>query len=60
MALDGAHDLIDLRQPPGNRLEAPRGAQAGQWSIRVNDRWRIRFRWEGGHAWEVEIVDRHR
>lgn len=50
----------DLRVPPGNRLEALSGDRAGQHSIRVNNQWRICFRWEAGHAFEVEIVDYHR
>lgn len=52
--------LVDLRVPPGNRLEALSGERSGQYSIRVNDQWRICFRWESGHAFEVEIVDYHR
>ena len=49
----------DLKAPPGNRLEALRGNRAGQYSIRVNDQWRICFRWEGKDAFDVEIVDYH-
>jgi toxin HigB-1 len=52
--------LVDLKVPPGNRLEALSGDRAGQHSIRVNDQWRICFRWRAGHAYEVEIVDYHR
>lgn len=52
-------DLNDLRVPPGNRLEALRGARAGQHSIRINGQWRICFRWQDGAAWDVEIVDYH-
>jgi toxin HigB-1 len=52
--------LNDLRAPPGNRLEALRGQRSGQYSIRINDQWRICFRWRGGHARDVEIVDYHR
>ncbi len=48
-----------LRIPPGNRLEQLRGDRAGQWSIRVNDKWRICFRWNGTNAEDVEIVDYH-
>lgn len=48
-----------LRVPPGNRLEALRGNRAGQHSIRINDRFRVCFRWIGGHAEDVEIVDYH-
>jgi toxin HigB-1 len=57
--LDAAAALEDLRQPPGNRLEALRGDRAGQYSIRINDQWRICFRWEAGFAEDVEIVDYH-
>lgn len=56
--LDAAVRLEDLRVPPGNRLEALRGNRAGQHSIRINDQWRICFRWDGG-AHDVEIVDYH-
>ncbi len=58
--LDEAEDLRDLAAPPGNRLEALHGDRAGQYSIRINDRWRICFRWVGGEAQDVEIVDYHR
>jgi proteic killer suppression protein len=51
--------LDDLRVPPGNRLEALRGRRAGQHSIRINDRWRLCFRWMEGGAEDVEIVDYH-
>lgn len=57
--LDAAESIDDLRVPPSNRLEALKGDRAGQWSVRVNDQWRICFRWEEGHAHEVEIVDYH-
>jgi proteic killer suppression protein len=57
--LDAAMSLESLRVPPGNRLEALRGRRAGQWSIRINDQWRICFRWVRGEALEVEIVDYH-
>ena len=43
--------------PPGNRLEALSGDRAGQWSIRINGKWRLCFEWRDGHAWNVEIVD---
>ncbi len=56
--LDAAGNLDDLRVPPGNRLEALSGNRAGQYSIRINDQWRICFRWESG-AHDVEIVDYH-
>ncbi len=52
--------LPDLKVPPGNRLEALMGNRSGQFSIRVNEQWRICFRWEAGHAHDVEIVDYHR
>lgn len=51
--------LADLRVPPGNRLEALRGDRKGQHSIRINDQWRICFRWKDGDAFDVEIVDYH-
>lgn len=55
--LDNAVTLADLRQPPGNRLEALRGDRQGQHSIRINDRWRVCFIWCDGHSEHVEIVD---
>jgi proteic killer suppression protein len=57
--LDAAMRLSDLRVPPGNRLERLRGDRAGQHSIRINDQWRICFRWHEGDAYDVEIVDYH-
>ncbi|HXR33114.1 MAG TPA: type II toxin-antitoxin system RelE/ParE family toxin [Verrucomicrobiae bacterium] len=57
--LDSAVELRDLASPPGNRLEALKGERQGQHSIRINDQWRICFRWRGGDAFEVEIVDYH-
>ena len=57
--IDAAPDLISLRGPPGNRLEALAGNRAGQHSIRINDQWRICFRWREGNAYDVEIVDYH-
>lgn len=57
--LDLAARLEDLRAPPGNRLESLAGDRAGQWSIRINDRYRICFVWKDGNAEEVEIVDYH-
>jgi len=57
--IDVAHDLEDLRSPPGNRLEALKGNRAGQHSIRINDQWRICFVWKDGGAEDVEIVDYH-
>jgi len=55
--LHQARKLDDLRVPPGNRLEALRGGRKGQHSVRINDRWRICFRWSKGDAYDVEIVD---
>ena len=55
--LDAATELRDLASPPGNHLEALRGDRDGQHSIRINDRWRICFRWRAGNAHDVEIVD---
>ena len=60
LMLNRAQTLQDLRVPPGNRLEALRGNRDGQHSIRINDQWRICFRWEGADAHDVEIVDYHR
>ena len=57
--VDAANSLDSLRVPPGNRLEALRGDRRGQWSIRINDQWRICFRWEDGDAFDVGIVDYH-
>ncbi|WP_158788210.1 type II toxin-antitoxin system RelE/ParE family toxin [Granulicella sp. L46] len=57
--LHRARILQDLTQPPGNRLERLRGDRAGRYSIRVNDQFRICFRWEKDNAYEVEIVDYH-
>ena len=57
--LDAAESLSDLRVPPGNHLEKLSGDRDGQHSIRVNDQWRICFRWRGGDAQDVEIVDYH-
>jgi proteic killer suppression protein len=59
LLLDAAEALDDLRVPPGNRLERLSGERAGQYSIRVNNQWRICFRWERGDAYDVEIVDYH-
>jgi len=58
--LNRAQKLADLRVPPANRLERLSGDRAGQYSIRINDQWRICFRWEAGDAFEVELVDSHR
>jgi proteic killer suppression protein len=58
-ALHAAVSLDDLRVPPGNRLERLRGDQAGRYSIRVNDQYRITFRFDRSHAWEVRCEDYH-
>ncbi|MAF50018.1 MAG: type II toxin-antitoxin system RelE/ParE family toxin [Rhodospirillales bacterium] len=57
--IDDAHQLIDLRVPPNNRLEALKGNRKGQYSIRINDQFRICFVWRNGDAHDVEIVDYH-
>jgi len=57
--LQAAQVLDDLRVPPNNRLEKLKGDRRGQWSIRINDQWRICFRWSDGDAYDVEIVDYH-
>lgn len=57
--LDSAATLEFLRVPPGNRLEALTGDRADQFSIRINDQWRLCFIWRNGHAEDVEIVDYH-
>ena len=57
--LASAHDVIDLRSPPGNRLERLAGDRTGQYSIRINDQWRVCFVWQDGDAHEVEICDYH-
>ncbi len=54
-----AENLNDLRKPPGNRLEALKGSRKGQYSIRINDGWRICFRWKENSAYDVEIVNYH-
>jgi proteic killer suppression protein len=59
MLLDAAERLEDLRIPPGNRLEKLSGNRQGQYSIRINDQWRICFQWKQGDAYDVEIVDYH-
>jgi proteic killer suppression protein len=51
--------LAELRRPPGNRLEPLRGDRAGQHSIRINDQYRVCFRWEDGYAIDVEVTDYH-
>ncbi len=57
--LEIANRLEDLRIPPGNRLEALKGSRSGQYSIRINEKWRVCFFWANGFAVEVEIVDYH-
>lgn len=57
--INNAKSLTDLHVPPANRLEKPSGDRAGQWSIRVNDQWRICFEWRESDAYNVEIVDYH-
>jgi proteic killer suppression protein len=58
-AINAARLLSDLMQPPGNRLEALQGDRKGKHSIRINNQWRICFKWSEPHAYEVEIVDYH-
>ncbi len=58
-AIDAATRVQDLRLPPSNRLETLKGDRKGQYSIRINDQWRICFLWQGGNAEMVEIVDYH-
>lgn len=57
--LNGSAAVLDLRSPPGNRLEALRGDLKGFHSIRVNDQWRLVFRWEGNNALDVRLMDYH-
>jgi len=57
--LNAAATLDFLRAPPGNRLEALKGHRAGQFSIRINDQWRVCFGWAGGDVFDVEIIDYH-
>ena len=57
--LDSADTIDDLRSPPGNRLEKLSGDRLGRWSIRINNQWRICFRFENGNAYDVEVVDYH-
>lgn len=59
LQLDAATGVADLRMPPSNHLEALRGDRSGQWSIRINDQWRVCFRFDSGDAFEVEIIDYH-
>ncbi|MFV1974099.1 MAG: type II toxin-antitoxin system RelE/ParE family toxin [Thiohalobacterales bacterium] len=57
--LHDAAELKDLRVPPGNRLEALKGKYKGKHSIRINEQWRVVFRWQHGNAFEVEVADDH-
>ncbi|OGP26429.1 MAG: plasmid maintenance system killer [Deltaproteobacteria bacterium GWB2_42_7] len=57
--INNAQNINDLRIPPANRLEKLSGNRAGQYSIRINDQWRICFIWKGGDAYNVEITDYH-
>ncbi len=57
--LDAALTMADLRTPPSNRLEALKGDRKGNWSIRINDQWRVCFHWTEGEASDVEIADYH-
>jgi proteic killer suppression protein len=57
--VDAAIQIEDLRFPPGNRLESRSGDRSGQYSIRINQQWRICFRWEAGNAYDVDIVGYH-
>lgn len=57
--LEQVDRIEELRIPPGNRLEALKGNRAGSWSIRINDQWRLCFRFDDGNAWDVEIIDYH-
>ncbi len=59
LILEAATDINDLKVPPGNKLEKLKGDRKGQYSIRINDQWRICFQWKAGHAHQVEIVDYH-
>ena len=59
LLIEGSTALEDLRIPPANRLEKLKGNRKGQYSIRINDQWRICFEWRDGHAYGVEIVDYH-
>lgn len=59
LVLDAADALQDIRVPPGNRLEKLKGNRVGQYSIRINDQWRICFEWRNGDAYSVEVTDYH-
>jgi len=57
--INNSVSINDLRVPPANHLEKLKGSRAGQWSIRINDQWRICFKWQGTDAYDVEITDYH-
>ena len=57
--INNSASINDLRVPPANHLEKLSGNRTGQWSIRINDQWRVCFRWEGSDAYDVEIADYH-
>jgi proteic killer suppression protein len=57
--INNSVSVNDLRVPPANHLEKLKGNRAGQWSIRINDQWRICFKWQGTDAYDVEIMDYH-
>lgn len=57
--LDASQSLDDLKNPPGNRLEKLKGDRKGQYSLRINEQWRICFEWRGGNAYQLEIIDYH-
>jgi proteic killer suppression protein len=57
--IDSADELRDLASPPANRLQTLQGDRAGQYSVRIDDRYRVCFRWKEGHAFDVEITDYH-
>ena len=59
LLLDAADSIQDLQSPPGNRLEMLKGTRSGQYSIRINEQWRVCFEWKAGQATNVEIVDYH-
>jgi toxin HigB-1 len=59
LMLEAAEEIRDLNLAPGNRLEKLKGKMDGQYSIRINDQWRICFKWRDGNAWDVEIADYH-
>jgi proteic killer suppression protein len=59
LLIDAAESLVDLKVPPGNRLEKLVGRRKGQFSVRINQQWRVCFRWDAGDAYDVEIADYH-